>query len=210
MGVLKDANIVKGKNGKAACVFEDLFPGRTFYDIAYDKPSSYVIDYWNAYTQLGNADNNALRGKIFEYILHTLFIREKMLPLYLQATIAFVPNIVYDGLFYSKEIGPVSISMKTSLRERYKQADLEAVALKYVHRKANCFLLTLDSKEAEAIKEKKKKGEILGLDDIIVATTDEFDTMIKQIKKYDLCEAGSVDIISSSQIIRAPEANKIK
>lgn len=207
MGILKDTNIVKG-NCKSSKIFENLFPDKSFYDIEYDRPSSYVRAYWEAYTRLGLVNDNSLRGNIFEYILHTLFVREKLLPLYLQATIAFVPNIEYDGLFYCKEIGPISISMKTSLRERYKQADLEAIALKYVHRNANCYLLTLDSNEAAGIKEKKKRGDILGLDDIIIATTDEFDVMIEQIKKYDLCEAGSVNIITSNQIIRAREVKK--
>jgi hypothetical protein len=50
---------------------------------------------------------------------------------------------------------PICISAKTSLRERYKQADFEAIALKYVHRKALSFLVTLEENEAKSVKAKK-------------------------------------------------------
>ena len=43
-------------------------------------------------------------------------------------------------------------------RERYKQADLEAIALKYVHRKALSYLVTLEANEAKSVKAKIKSG----------------------------------------------------
>jgi hypothetical protein len=90
---------------------------------------------------------------------------------------------------------------KTSLRERYKQADLEAIALKYVHRKALCYLITLDENEANRTKEKIKRGDIIGLDKVIVATSNEFDDLIGELKGYEFLEPPTVKIIESNQIV---------
>jgi hypothetical protein len=142
-----------------------------------------------------------LNGKIFEYILATLFFREEILPLYISAKVAFVPNVIYDLMFYTSERGPICLSAKTSLRERYKQADLEAIALKYVHRKALCYLLTLEEYEATRVKEKINSGGVIGLDDVIIATNPEFDELIASLKKYKFSEPPTVKVIESNQII---------
>ena len=197
MGLLSNIGLI-GKNARTAEVFESLFENKTFFDIKYKTPSDYVNLYWNKFKKL-NLTN--LNGEMFEVILRTLFVREKFLPMYIQAKVAFVPNVNYDSLFYCKECGPISISMKTSLRERYKQADLEAIALKYVHRKAKCFLLTLEEKEAQSVKDKIKSGEVIGLDKVIVCSKPEFNSFIRELKKLSLTEAGTIEIIKCNQII---------
>ncbi len=204
MNQLSKLGIVVGKDTKTEIVFNNLFP--SFMDIEYSKPSEYVSIYWNAYQKHPERNNN-LNGKIFEYILATLCVREKLLPLYLSANVAFVPNVIYDLMFYTKERGPICISAKTSLRERYKQADLEAIALKYVHRKALSFLVTLEEKEARGVKAKIKSGDIIGLDSVVVATHEEFDELIAELKKYQLFEPPTVKVIESNQIIRAEKLN---
>ncbi|MCF6346733.1 MAG: hypothetical protein L3J20_00335 [Flavobacteriaceae bacterium] len=131
--MLKKLGITIGNDTKAGNIFEDLFPN--FMEIEYQKPSEYITLFWNKYE--AQSDRNAnLNGKMFEYILASLCIREGILPLYMSAKVAFVPNVIYDLMFYTTERGPICWSVKTSLRERYKQADLESIALKYVHRKA--------------------------------------------------------------------------
>lgn len=134
MGILQDLNIVRGTDTQAARIFEDLFP--SFIGIEYDKPSDYIAIYWNAYINkrglLGHNDQTlrGINGKVFEYIIATLLIRENIFPIFMHAKVSFVPNINYDLLLYTSDQGPVCLSAKTSFRERYKQADLEAIALK--------------------------------------------------------------------------------
>lgn len=201
MGILKELNIVKGNDLKAANVFENLFENKTFLNIEYDKPSDYINKYWNAYHNIKERNAN-LNGKVFEYIITTLLYREKLLPVYIQAQVAFVPNVDFDALLYSKEVGPIALSMKTSLRERYKQADLEAIALKYVHRKAKSYLLTMEKDEANNVKQKIKSGDIIGLDKIILCSGEDIDNLINDLKNYEYIIAGSVDIIKSTQIVK--------
>jgi hypothetical protein len=100
-----------------------------------------------------------------------------------------VPNVVYDLLLYSKERGPIAISAKTSLRERYKQADLEGRALKAVHKRALSYLITLDDKEAERVSGKIARGEVLGLDKVITATvSEEMDGLVEDLKAFEYVE----------------------
>jgi hypothetical protein len=198
MNQLNKLGITLGKDNKAELVFDTLFPD--FMNVKYSLPSEYVKIYWEAYKYREELNSN-LNGRIFEFILATLFVREGILPLYLSAKVAFVPNVIYDLMFYTNERGPICISAKTSLRERYKQADLESIALKYVHRKALCFLITLEEKEAKSVKTKIKSGDVIGLDNVIVATSNEFDELIKELKAYQFSEPPTVKVINSNQVI---------
>ena len=155
--------------------------------------------YWNEY--LKYPGNKNLNGRIFEFILATLFIRENILPIYMSAKVAFVPNVIYDIMFYTNEHGPICISAKTSLRERYKQADLESIALKYVHRKSLSYLVTLHEKEAKSVQAKIKSGDVIGLDKVVVATNEQFDELITELKELEFSEPLTVKVIQSNQII---------
>jgi hypothetical protein len=207
MNKLNQLGITVGINNKAEIVFDSLFP--SFLEIEYEKPSDYIKIYWDKYKTHPEGNNN-LNGKIFEYILATLFVREGILPIYMSAKVAFVPNVVYDLMFYTMERGPICISAKTSLRERYKQADLEAIALKYVHRKALSYLLTLEENEAKGVKAKILTGDVIGLDKVVVATLPEFDELILELKEYVFSEPPTVKVIESNQIITLEKVLALK
>lgn len=196
--MLKKLGIVMGSATQAAAVFEARIPD--FWSVPYATPSEYIRFCWSAHESHPEKNPN-LNGIIFEYILATLCIREGFLPLYLSAKVAFVPNVIYDLMLYSKERGPICLSVKTSLRERYKQADLEAIALKYVHRKSLNYLITLDDVAARAVKAKIKTGDVIGLDDVIVATSSDFDTLVAELKHYCFESPPPVQVIASNQVI---------
>ncbi|WP_134088548.1 hypothetical protein [Olivibacter sp. XZL3] len=206
MSTLNKLGIATKGTSKAAKLFEQLMPD--FKNISYNNPSEYITSLWEAYKAY-KPYNRDLNGRFFELILTTLLIRENLLPIYLSAYVAFVPNIKYDLMLFTKERGPICLSSKTSLRERYKQADLEAVALKYVHRKALSYLLTLDPGEASKNKARIKSGDIIGLDDVILATSAEFDDLIKDLKQFEPIEPPTVKVITSSQIISEEKVKKI-
>ncbi len=206
MGKLNELSITIGKSNKAEIIFDKLFPN--FLEVEYNKPSEYVSKYWKEYQKHPEGNNN-LNGKIFEYILATLCVREGIIPIYMSAKVAFVPNVIYDLMFYTTERGPICFSAKTSLRERYKQADLESIALKYVHRKALSYLITLEENEAKSVKAKIKSGDVIGLDDVIVATSIEFDILIEELKKFNFSEPPTVKVIESNQIITQEKIDKV-
>lgn len=210
MGQLIDLGIVKGADGKAAQIFEDLFPD--IFALPYQKPSDYILNNWEIYQEQSPGNNPNINGKIFEYLLATLLIREEILPLYLSAQVAFVPNVTYDLLLYSREYGPICLSAKTSLRERYKQADLEAIALKYVHRKSRTYLITLSKQEAASVHEKIRNGDVIGIDNVVVPGDKGFDDLIETLreKKDGLIEAPTVQVIQSNMVVTRLKVQKIK
>lgn len=205
MGILRDLNIVKGEQNLASKIFEDLLP--SFMEVDYETPNEYVAKYWLEY--LAVRDNllpneqtrRGVNGKVFEYILATLLIREKIFPIFMNAKVAFVPNINYDVLLYSSDQGPICISAKTSFRERYKQADLEAIALKYVHRKSKSYLVTLSELDANMVNTKQKNGDVIGLDKAVYALDQNFNQLIEEIKEFNLGNAPTILVVESNQIV---------
>lgn len=201
MGLLEQMGIVApGGHNETAAIFERLFPD--FLTMEYSAPSDYIRRNWERYLASGYT-SNARNGKILEYLLATLLAREHILPLYLGAEVAFVPNVVYDMLLYSKQRGPISLSAKTSLRERYKQADLEAIALKYVHRRALCFLVTLNALEAAHVQDKIQASEVIGIDQVVVATAPEFDQFVAGLQRESYIEAPTIDVIQTGLKVTA-------
>ncbi len=196
--MLRRLGIVKDINKSSGVFMDNIAP-----DFLNNKmpPSEYVQDCWNKYDGCQIDKNKSLNGAIFEIIIATLLTKESIVPFHLQAEIAFVPNVKFDIVLYSSATGPIGISLKTSLRERYKQADLEAIALKYVHRKAENYLLTLESSEVKNIKQKILNGSIMGIDDVILTTDSSFDQFIDKLKCKKLITPGKVDIISSTRIV---------
>ena len=102
-----------------------------------------------------------------------------------------MPNADFDIVLYH-DMQPVALTVKTSLRERYKQADLEGMALKQVYRKAKSYLVTLSAKEAKPLCEKIQSGDVAGLDNCIVATEPCFYEMLKELNKKKFCIATKI------------------
>lgn len=200
MGILHQKGMVKNASSKTAQTFERLFGNIDFEHVEYTTPQNYIKQYWDKYKK-GGLSNNTLNGNIFEMIIYTLLYREGLIPFYTQAKVAFVPNVEFDTILYTPS-RPISLSLKTSLRERYKQADLEAIALVHVHRKAKSYLLTLDPNEAALCKSKIKSGEIIGLDGIVDCNTTDIDNLIIELKKIqeELQVSPKVEVVKGNLI----------
>ena len=107
----------------------------------------------------------SMGGSWLEYAMLLALKESKLTPAYWQAEFAAMPDNFNDVMLWSKEHGPVIISCKTSLRERYKQADLEAVALRVHFPTAKFFLFTLDDdkQHVRRISKKIEEKEMLAL-----------------------------------------------
>jgi hypothetical protein len=162
------------------------------------QPSEVVSKLWESYKS-DYEGNNSVNGAVFEEILGYTLTREGCLPFYMQAKVAYVPNINYDFIFYDAEEGPISLSAKTSLRERWKQADLEALALKNVHRNALSYVITMDKTEANARNAAIKS--CMALNAFILADNEEFDKLVNFIKSRHLVKAGMIEVIQSNTVI---------
>lgn len=213
MGYLADLGIVKRKNGKAdgkiVQMFEGLFPD--FRCITYDKPKDYLTYCWNAVKEEFVSDRpeaRGMRGGLFEFALATLLVRENLVPFYKGVELNFVPNVRFDFILWVEEGSPgypVCISAKTSLRERYKQADLEAMVLKNVHRKAITCLVTVDDDNAcSNLQRKIGNGDVVAIDKCVHALHDELDVFIEELKvkkdKYGFGKCPSVNVARDYEV----------
>ena len=144
----------------------------------------------------------SISGKFFELLIADVLAQYGVLPFYWQAEFALVPNAKFDFICY-RPAAPVVLAAKTSLRERYKQADLEGMALKQVYRRAACHLITANAEEAERLKKKIVDGEVVGIDRCVLANTAEFDALIAEMGKMTFSEAKPIKPIGGTgQLIR--------
>lgn len=129
-------------------------------------------------------------GSALETLIALTLIKEEIRPFYTQAEVAFVHNAKYDIFLYGMDRTLVTLSLKTSFRERWKQADLEAFALAQVYKKCLSMCATFDSKEAQVIKRKILTGTVFGLHHCFDLTSkSEVDQMLSMLKASQPTEA---------------------
>ena len=172
-------------------------------------PSEFIDYYWNIY-QKEYPKNNSVNGGVFEQLLVLSLLREGISPVYVQAELAFVPNVILDIVLYNRKT-PITISAKTTLRERWKQADLEAMATNYVHTEAKSYVLILSRDEVKA--RRSDKNSYMGINDFILANTKEYDDLINELKRINISASESVKIIQTDNKVydkkKAEEIYKI-
>lgn len=194
--ILYDTSIPKGKNTKTYDFFKKnykkLFFDESIYSGNYGKYVKSVYE--------GTTHEN-LNGQVFELIFECLLIQLGISPFFCQTEMTFISDIIYDIVLFEKiidssktgyNVKPICISLKTSSRERYKQADLESMAFKQVHKNAECYLVLAESEKNkkiyEIINEKIGNKSTFGLDRAYDAFNDpKFNDFIKSLisKEYD-------------------------
>jgi hypothetical protein len=165
----------------------------------YESPSKYVRETWS---KIQDSDMSAnMNGVAFELVLACVLILEDLHPFYMSAELQFVPNAKFDLLFYSHEVGPIVLSAKTSLRERYKQADLEALALRAVYRRSKTFLITLEEREARIVQSKIESGAVTSLDRCVVASSKDFDDLIRELHGFKMIQAPILPLVEKGRLV---------
>lgn len=157
--------------------------------------SQYILagyDWYESNYDTSAPKQRAKNGKVFEALILYALFRAGIYPAYYQATVKFIPHVVYDILLYHPTY-PVILSCKTSLRERWKQADLEGLALKQVYRGASSYLLTLSS-EGVRVQRLVEESEAVGLDSCIVIESagDRFDQLLQSLSEKRFVEASKI------------------
>lgn len=142
---------------------------------------------------------NSINGRVFEYLICETLAQQNILPFYYQAKFERVPNAEFDIVLYNPQ-RPVVLTMKRSLRERYKQADMEGVTLRQVYRRAESHLITLSHDEAQNVSRKISEGDVTGLDKCICADTEEYTELLSDLKKSTYSLAKRVMPISGKSL----------
>ena len=144
--------------------------------------------------------NSSVNGIIFELLVCEALLQSGISPIYYQAEIEFVPDVVFDIVcFHPKR--PFALSCKTSLRERYKQAAGEGRALQQVYGGSESYLITLSLNEARSVQQKIESREVIGLKGCICADMPEFTDFVEYLHNYRFQMAKPVIPITSRIVL---------
>lgn len=158
--------------------------------ISYTTPHKFVSDAYSGYLSRGETTPST-NGRIFEYLICETLAREDITPFYYQARFDRVPNADFDVVLYDQN-RPVVLTMKTSLRERYKQSVLEGWALWQVYRNAETWLITLEENEAPNVQLKIESGDIVGVNGCILASSSAYDDLLAELRMRQFKVADSI------------------
>ena len=181
-------------------IYKDLLT-----DMSYATPHEFVQTVYERYKEQYRSQlTPSTNGRIFEYLICETLAQEGIVPFYYQAKFMYVPNADFDVAMYHP-IRPVVLTMKTSLRERYKQAALKGLALERVYRRAENYLITLSVDEAKNIQQKIINNDVLGLNGCIVATSREYDKLLSNLRNRTFRLAEPVIPVSGGFYSERPE-----
>ena len=172
----------------------------TLEHFPYKSPSLYNDKIWKL---LDSAiSDNSTRGSAYEFLIAFTLMRENISPFYYQVEFSNIAWAEFDILIYTEEVGPIVFSCKTSLRERWKQAELEAQLLKRDYPKSRSFLVTMDPNES-SVANKIKNGPKSGLEKVMRSNQPAFDRIIEEIKSYTVIKA-PIGVFSKSTLVKLP------
>ena len=179
---ITDSGLVSSNsNGKLIKAITKIQPELDHFP--YKSPSLYNDRVWKLLSSA--ISDNSSRGSAFEFLIAFTLMRENISPFYYQVEFSNITWAEFDILIYTKEIGPIVFSCKTSLRERWKQAEFEAQLLRRDFPESRSFLITMDPKES-SVANKIKNGPKTGLEKVMRSNQPAFDRIIQEIKDYTI------------------------
>ena len=174
---------------------------RTIIDhMDYKSPHQFIESSYKKYQMSYDGDQNT-NGRIFEYLICETLAQQGITPFYYQATFERVPNVVFDIVLYDP-IRPVLFTTKTSLRERYKQADLEGVALRHVYRQAETYLITMSVDEADSVTNKINDGTVLGITQCVIASNPQYKSLLTKMTQRNFSQAKPITPVAGKHLIK--------
>lgn len=132
---------------------------------------------WESYAE-GKSVNNVTPGAVFEklfeiycYLLNYEIIAQDQ-------SFGKVPLVKPDFVLKNEHGEYLFLSLKTSLRERWKQADWEAIYFKEYYPTTLCILITFHKAEEKSLQNKIQNNLLKGLDESCLATSTKFDQIL--------------------------------
>jgi len=163
----------------------------------YKSASIYTEKMWKLLSPV--ISDNRARGSAFEFLIAFTLLRENISPFYYQVAFNNIAWAEYDILIYTEENGPIVLSCKTSLRERWKQAEFEAQLLRKDYPKSRSFLITMDPNET-SVASKIKNGPKTGLENVMRPNQPAFDRIMEELRNYTVIQA-PIGIFSKSTLV---------
>lgn len=132
---------------------------------------------WESYAE-GRTINNSNPGAVFEKLFEIYCYLLNYEIIAKDESFGEVPLVKPDFVLKNKDGEYLFLSLKTSLRERWKQADWEAIYFKEYYPTTLCILITFHEREERSLQSKIKENLLKGLDDSCLATSNKFDQIL--------------------------------
>lgn len=161
------------------------------------KPHKFVQICWDWY-KANYPSKSSQNGWLFENIVELALDRAGIPFIYRQVKLNGLTLAVFDLMLFEGNV-PLVFPLKTTLRERWKQAELEARVLKQLYPDAECYLITLSEKEVKA--RRNAPEQLIGIDGFVLANTPEFDEFVKKLQKRALTPATEGVINTSDRTV---------
>lgn len=174
----KDLESFFKKNTKTKSIFLEIYSN--ILNSSPDSASNFFHENWTTWQSYayGKNFNNSLPGKVFEklfeiycYLLNYEIVAQ-------DEYFGEVPLVKPDFVLENKNGEYLFLSLKTSLRERWKQADWEAIYFKEYYPDTPCILLTFDKSEERKLQIKINDELLKGLDDSCIASSKKLDQIL--------------------------------
>ena len=123
------------------------------------------------------------RGNIFADAFAEVLLQEKIGPVMREMEYAYAPEAEFDYILYRQDGFVITFALKVSFRERWKQASSAARIVRGAQIPSKHYIMTLSADD-----DRKRKDDIKrnpgGLDECILATSDDLDRLIRELKGY--------------------------
>ncbi len=169
------------------------------------KPSEFMkrgLDYFHANF---TSDNN-LHGAVLHALVERCLQQNGVVPFYTEVEMQFIPVARYDIVVFTKRLGPVNLSLKTTLRERWKQAEFEGMALRRVFRRSRVYVV--NNSESETRTRKAKMSQCEAIRDFVVCTSENFDKLVEDLKRWVPRTAPVVPLVRRGKHVSDPIGNR--
>ena len=127
-------------------------------EFKYKNLNEYLDFFWKKYCNQRDSKENSSRnfnstnGKVFETIFAFLLDRERKVILSMDEEVDNVKHVKPDFIVQGKNNSKIFFSLKTSIRERWKQADWEAIKYKEKYSNSLCYIIMIDDEDNEFTK----------------------------------------------------------
>jgi hypothetical protein len=175
-----------------------------------DSASRFMRGAWSEYEQYvkrlaasegrGADSYKSLNGGVFQALVEAALLGRGVRPFYSQARMNFIAVAIYDIVVYTQERGPVNLSLKTTIRERWKQADLEGAALKNVYKRSRVYVVNNSPAETEV--RRRDLHNCISIDDFIVCSDVGFDQLIQDLISWKPIAAPTAPLIQHATAVR--------
>lgn len=174
---------------------------RTFVNITRipNVPSYPYSRFMSAFWEEANSQGQT-SGALFELLVACCFYDARVGTFYRHATLQDSPKVESDLLVWTREGTPWCIQMTSTLRERYKLADLQAFRVKASYHNAAFFLLTMDQFDTS----KRSRKDFESLDELVYCGSAAFDFLIEKLTFSSSCECDTLVFAKRTKKVIAP------